>query len=122
MERDNLKELSRLAESKGFMASTLTTSWAENYLLGMGKDFYLNDMCFYLWLCELKKWLGDSHNIYLEICSYHCLEYKKEKPFGVNIDYKKNGMWDYSDLNEQNFKTQEEALEYGCYESLKIIE
>lgn len=82
----------------------------------------VNDDYYYLWLCELSMWCMLNHNIYVQVNSYHCLG--KDKPFGLCVDLlTEEGIWDYGDvgnLEDPNFETYIEALEYGLLESLKI--
>jgi hypothetical protein len=50
------EQLIQLAKDKGFVSHIIGKSVSAEHTI---KDFY------YLWLCELQKWLRDTHHIYL---------------------------------------------------------
>lgn len=78
----------------------------------------------------LQQWLREKHNCFVEV-SLHGEEDKnwdvnpKNLLFGVTVDYYgedfKIPMGEEEDFNDYNFKSYEEALERGLYESLKLI-
>jgi hypothetical protein len=73
----------------------------------------LESLLYYLWKCELQKWLREIHNIIVFVAPLipDCNE------FGVTIYSNK-----YScELNNAFYKTYEEALEIGLQEALKLI-
>ena len=128
MNNNELQELAKLAEEKGFKPHSVSTNYTNKYLLG-GKNFFINDTCIFLWLCEVQKWLREVHGIYVN--SEHDLN-----PKGDGILYHTNwgfinaptseprNTWyrvggGYSENEE--FKTYEAALEIGVQEALKLI-
>lgn len=125
MKTESIFELAKLAKEKGFTTQTVTTDWTNNYLLNKGKDMFINSMCFYLWLCELSKWLRDTHNIYVDVMEYYNeknlpLENKKfPKPEGYIVWDKYSE--DFTEEDTMKFETMESALEFGCEYGLKLI-
>lgn len=84
----------------------------------------LDKMLYYLWLCELQKWLRDIHGIYVE--SYHDYD-PKDKGFQFYTNWgfhnpdtieKKQSGW-YDEYN--NWKKYKDALEFGLQKGLKLI-
>lgn len=106
---EELKQIAIKAKELGFKARTVTTIHTEKYLLG-GKNTMLNDMCFYLYLCDLQEWLRSKHNLTMDVISTNLLEY----------DYyiEQN---DIAKSNKHSFYTYQEALQEGIKESLKLI-
>ena len=113
------EELIKLAKEKGFISDIIGKSVEAEYST---KDFY------YLWMCELHKWIREVHNIHIEI---------KNNPHSQGNE----GLWEYlttpifekghilSSLdtpfrhgNGCGLSTYEQALEKGLKESLKLIE
>ncbi len=100
------QELIKLATDKGFTSKIIGKS-VDNK--SIEKDFY------YLWMCELQKWLRDTHNIDIII-----------KPWtGDNIGEKNYaadiylfGTRTYKKLKRE--KTYELALEEGLFQALLI--
>jgi len=61
------------------------------------------------------RWFRER-DFHTTIESYHCLG--NDKPFGLGIDLKVNGVWDYLDYNgDSNFDEYEEA-ELACLKKL----
>lgn len=116
---EELKQIAIKAKELGFKARTVTTIHTEKYLLG-GKNTMLNDMCFYLYLCDLQEWLRSNKNIEVIISRDSFLSY-----------YVVHGMIQFevgnTKLNSTNFtntfyhQTYNLALQEGIKESLKLI-
>lgn len=111
---EELKQIATKARELGFKSRTVTTIHTEKYLLG-GKNVMLNDMCFYLYLCDLQEWLRSKYGI----------------EANANIDI--NNLYEASVLTDntseyfeneeldQGFNTYQEALQEGIKQSLKLI-
>lgn len=102
------EELISLAKEKGFMAILLRpipykegTRWHS-----------LESIRYYVWMCELQKWLREKYNIDIIITSailgYGYLIYNRYPPKNI--------------ANNKVFQFYEEALEEGLKEGLKLIE
>jgi hypothetical protein len=66
------------------------------------------------------KWFRER-DFHTTIESYHCLG--KDKPFGLGIDQKVNGIWDYIDYSgDGDFDTYEEAQIKAIESILEIME
>jgi hypothetical protein len=66
------------------------------------------------------KWFRER-DFHTTIESYHCLG--NDKPFGLGIDQKINGIWDYVDYSgDGNFDTYEEAQIKAIESILEIME
>ena len=84
--------------------------------LALQKDFLFIVDSYYLWMCELQKWLRDKHNIHINI--------NTELDDG-NIEY---GVDIYT-IDRKNFNceyvgidyTFDKVLEKGLFEALKLI-
>lgn len=113
-----MKELLKLAEEKGWKASTLSTKWTVDSLLERRKRAFLNKYCESNVLNEIQKWLREVHDIYVEPLI---------DPFAGDFWYtlkafKRNREKAYkNDLSNNNYNTYEEALEFGINEALKLI-
>ena len=116
-EQSPLFKLADLARKKGFKAKTLSTSFTMNAVLGLNKSktFLINDICLYLLLCEIQKWLLDKHYIHIYIITdwvtWECIISRPDQP---NIQVK-------SDDNKPYFGWDHQALEKGLQEALKLI-
>ena len=110
-EQSPLFKLADLARNKGFKAKTLSTRFTMNAVLGLNKSktFLINDICLYLLLCEIQKWLREFHDINIQ---NHFLN----KKYAVKIKYGNN-----LSENIYNKDTYEEALEEALQEALKLI-
>jgi len=117
------KQLIASAKEKGFESHIIGKSVEAKY---SNKDFY------YLWMCELQKWLREEHNIILIVkfetiddsetaYTWNIIEYIEE---GVG---RKKDTWDfykrtdYFSKRMMWWKIYEEALEEGLKEALKLI-
>lgn len=105
-------ETAKLAKEKGFITKTVTTGFTNDYLLG-GKNVMITEMCIYLWMCELQKWLREVHKIVLLI---H--QYDDNKKYSYLID--EEFIYEFGTRNP-NYNIYEEALEIGLQEALKLI-
>lgn len=81
----------------------------------------LEQVLYYLWLCELQKWLREVHKIDIMIMPW------EEEP-GCIVTYQYHVLSDHSDekyddkyILENNYDTYEKSLEIGLQESLKLI-
>ncbi len=113
-----LFKLAKLAKEKGFTTHTVTTKFTNNYLLG-GKNVMITEMCIYLWMCELQKWLREKHDIHIEINSFSDVS-----TYDGYLIYN-TAPYDYNDPNAipdaKNCKTYEKALEICLYKGIKLI-
>ena len=92
---EELKEIAIKANNLGFKSRTVTTIHTEKYLLG-GKNTMLNEMCFYLYLCDIQEWLREKHNMLVYLLWYddNITEarwsiYVDKIYINGNVDYKK---------------------------------
>ena len=126
-----LFKIAKLAETKGFKTKTITTSFTNNYLLG-GKNVMINEMCIYLWMCELQKWIENEYNCTIEIIPHRDGNSQNEKWLSkkdifweVSVDYYgKNFEIEINDKSEfyKSFiKSKELSLQIGLLNSLKVI-
>lgn len=109
------EKLLKLAKKKGFVSNIIGKSVES---IHTSKDFY------YLWMCELKKWLRETNDI-------HVIMYLQD----IEDDWDKPGIDVYSaSIYEGKLKTDieciysgktylpyEEELENGLYHALKLI-
>lgn len=96
-------DLTKLSKEKGFLS--------KDNLININNSYY------YLWLCELQKWLREVHKIVVESIVF-------DKGFLENDKF--CYQWRVYDNTEDwftglEFKTYEEALEVGLQEALKLI-
>lgn len=103
-----MKELIKKAKEIGF----------EGMLYGMWDNSIKSDSddyMFFLWMCELQKWLRDEHEIVISInlISYEGIYYFEYfiESFGSSPRY----------IHKSDFKTYEKALKYALIEALKLI-
>ena len=89
------EKLISLAKEKGFVSNIIGKSVESVY---SKKDFY------YLWMCELKKWLIKNYNI--NVFCYRPNE---------------TGYWAYNLENKAKYNSIKEALELGLFETLNLI-
>ncbi len=72
---------------------------------------YCTNSKYYLWLCELQKWLREKHNIIISVM-FELNTYEIYIDNGYDVgSFGLNKVW----------KTYEEALEAGLFEALKLI-
>ena len=100
----------------------------------------LDKLLYYLWLCELQKWLIEKHQIIVDVSLDFFNSYTKESikysPTFYTYSNNKKRFWIYTDyINSdectkkmqeempifQNYSTYEEALEIALFEALKLI-
>jgi hypothetical protein len=102
------QELITLANKKEFISEIIGKSVEHKYT---EKDFY------YLWLCELQKWLKDKHNIHISIDwnidlkGNYCFMIDTLDKFCIYDGYK----------NQNYFNTYEECLEFALEKALNLI-
>ena len=77
----------------------------------------VNDSYYYLWMCELQKWLREKYNIHISIDwnvdlkGNYCFMIDKEDKFCVYDGYKNNNYFD----------SYEKCLEFALFKALKLI-
>ena len=105
-----LKEIAKIANEKGFRPVSVSTNYTNKYLLG-GKNFFINDTCIYLWMCEVQKWLKDIKGIVINVLpiddKWYYLLTKKNETLTLNRTRK---TYDIS---------SEESLKNGLLEAIK---
>jgi len=92
------------AKEKGFVS--------KDNLLGVNKSYY------FLWLCELQKWLREEHDIHVWVTAptdgfYDACVFRDKTNYYRKFD-------DFT-TNETDFTTYESAFEDGLFEALKLI-
>ena len=116
-ELQTLFKIAKLAEEKGFKTKTVATRFTNDYLLG-SKDVIITDICIYLWMCELQKWIYDNYKIHIEILSYI------DKSLSAQLIHSK-AKYDYDDVTAPyeafNCKNYEEILIKVLSKALKLI-
>ena len=106
-----MKELIKAAKEKGFY------EWIELlYISDVDGMIYYHEpnndeRCFYLWMCELQKWLRDEKDILL-LYDFRTEDMKKKYVFFTAMDGIKA---------TPIFDTYEESLQSGLIEALKLI-
>ena len=111
IEEKKLFKIAKLAKEKGFKTKTVTIGFTNNYLLG-GKNVMITEMCIYLWMCELQKWLREVHNIHITVTSI------SQESWQYHIQKPKDKLGDNYNEDYENY---EEALEDGLYQALLLI-
>lgn len=106
-----MKEICKLAQEKRFKAKTVSTQVAYKFHLGIGKNMMLNDMCDYLLLCEIQKWIREEFNSIIFIFN----RAKSEWNFTLSEDNISG-----ASSRDYIFITYGEALKAGIKEALKI--
>lgn len=71
---------------------------------------------FFLWLCELQKWIREEHNIEIMFDLNDCRYF-----FKIKLIKNKYGLSETITQFSKPFNTYEQALEQGLKESLKLI-
>lgn len=88
----------------------------------------LEQVLYYLWLCELQKWLREVHKINVE--SNYLPNVEKYRCLFIPMTLKKPSEYStpgtafasrFNYLDKENYNTYEEALEIGLYQALKLI-
>ena len=87
----------------------------------------LDKLLYYLWMCELQKWLREVHKINVE--SNYLPNVEKYKCLFIPMTLKKPSEYStpgtaftsrFNYLGKENYNTYEEALEIGLQEALKL--
>ena len=131
IEEKKLFKIAKLAKEKGFKTKTVTTGFTNDYLLG-GKNVMITEMCIYLWMCELQKWLEEIYNCIIGILPHRDgdsknkqWKSKKDVFWTVEVDYYGKNfeieLTDDSDFTQHFNNNYEEALKIGLYQALKLI-
>ncbi len=86
----------------------------------------VSNLLYYLWLCELQKWLRENYEIHVEIKLTDdtlCFHYEYVLVTSNDRYYNDEDMIDWAKRHWSNKKydTYEKALEEGLLESLKLI-
>lgn len=107
-----MKELVKLAQEKGFEPKTFSTKWTFETLLGIKKDFFVNEQCFSTLLAEIQKWLIEEYNIIVYVVPYI------NAPKFSFIIFK-----NFQDLNVESdeYSKWDQALELGLIEAIILI-
>ena len=106
------EELIQLAEHKGFAPLISHELHIIKNLSSIGdEDVY------YIFLCELQKWLREKHGIHVEIK----LDIILNPPFFSKRIIRLSGCASETGLHSYEFKTHEQALEHGLLEGLKLL-
>ena len=109
-----MKQLIKTAKEKGF--STKAVILMDGMNPEKLKDFE-NEFIFYLWLCELQKWLRENKALFLTVGK----EYNNLDLFYFEVSYNFKLPDGATLIEKENFKTYEQALESGLMEALKLI-
>lgn len=77
---------------------------------------------YYLWMCELQKWLRDIHNIHVRPLGMDINETNKlEYVYGILVKDINRYILLGDFENRVKFSTHEKAFEEGLFEALKLI-
>ena len=97
------EQLIELSKEKGFSYSYVSPNF---------------EKAFYLWMCELEKWLRDEHQIYISVMCSHIKDLT-----GETNEYSLCCEWEISDRKDMCGVglSYEETLEEALLESLKLI-
>lgn len=111
------EQLISLSEEKGFKSNILAFNL--KLLISTDKN-EINRLYYYLWMCEIQKWLREKHNFITWIeCAYHDgFNYIPNYKYKI-LDFFDNNEWDL--LFHINYDTYEDALEFLLFEALKLI-
>lgn len=107
--KNKIEEITLLARDKGFEAKSGSTKIRMQFYLKMreSQSFFENELCDYLLLAEMQKWLRDKHNIFSEVL---CGEYN-------NVSKIRFESCVFSDLYENE---DEEFLEKNIFDSYEL--
>ena len=103
--KDN--KLIKQSADKGFVS--------RDYIVEVNEDYY------YLWMCELQKWLREEHNIYIQPSLEMIV---LDSPVYVVSIFIKNDKSEFGITRMSyttGFRSYEDALEAGLYQGLKLI-
>jgi hypothetical protein len=112
-----MKEICKLAAEKGFKAKTVTTGFTFRHHAFDEKRILLTDMCDYLVLCEIQRWLRDVHSI--EPMIDRCDDVNKKGILYTCGIWEKEAFLKY--INSNSYKNPEKALKIGIIEALRLI-
>jgi hypothetical protein len=105
-----MKELIQLAEEKEFESNIDLIH--KNYKVADGGK--TNELLFYLWMCEVQKWLEDNYAIFVEIKTLTSVN----EIFGHEVYLKS---WRFAPKKLDEYLTKQEALQEGLTQALKLI-
>lgn len=108
------EQLIELAKEKGFESKAIIFQYGANPAKLTIQEA---EFSYYLWMCELQKWLRDSHKLIVQIESIWGDKEMK------TIEYESWVMYRYFENHLPNeepdiFKTYESALEFGLTQAL----
>ena len=117
LEFKNIKEISVLAQQKGFKGTVLSTNWTMRHYNGVKGLPLVTNMCEYLLLCDIQFWLRNNYFILLEISIQKPITNKKYYSGLFSGKIKKYN------LNEtiNYFESYELCLEHNILKVLKIL-
>ena len=104
-----MKELIQLAKEKGFKGRVFCQSEIES------------DLIFYLWSCEVQKWLRDIHSINITLKWVYSVVSTEKAVWGYEVKgilMVNNNILDYT---EDKLETYEQALEEGLKQALELL-
>lgn len=106
--KDKIEEIVLLAKDKGFEAKSASTKLRMQFYLRLreSQSFMENELCDYLLLAEMQKWLRDKHDIFSEVL---CGEYN-------NISKIRFESCVFSDLFESEDEDFQEENIFDSYE------
>lgn len=100
-------ELIQLSKELGFKSILQTL-----HFNGVDIDV-MENMSHYIWMCELQKWLRETHKLYITVDIlgdwYYCITF---------LDYKRGGN---TPLVKSGYSSPEKAQEAGLYYVLTLI-
>ena len=114
------EQLIKLAKEKGFDEWLEIPYQDDNDGWTYYYEPHNDDRCYYLWMCELQKWLRDKHFLHIYVVPYG----ENEGWILANIrNLKLDLLVDKKDIEARmhSFNTYEQALEKGLFESLKLL-
>lgn len=109
-------ELIQLSKELGFKALSQPLQSATLAKIGQLEES-IADLSYYLWMCELQKWLRDVHKV---IVTVDPIVGFSECNYSYNI-YTKNNIWILSHFTARTFSSPEETLQEGLYHALTLI-
>lgn len=118
-----MEKLIKFAYEKGFV-SKLFTEYYHIEAWSTSECKFWDEIGFYLWMCELQKWLIDKKSIIIQIMMFTYSE-EDENDFGYEvIIYNKANSKEWENginLPYSEFHEYEDALRYGCIEALRLL-
>lgn len=113
--KENIIELKVKAKEKGFASSIELVH--ENYKSPDGGE--LEKLLYYLWMCELQKWLMEKHNIVPFVIHDFDTLLKYNRGFNGEIIFDQTLLEIYD--GNDCFNSHEECLEQVLIEALKLV-